>query len=261
MYDLKVLDNSGKSRVASTINFPYTDIGDAIAVAEGLLKGGGTSLSRDQLAAAMGLSPGGGGFNVKVSTARAFGIIESAGGKYTLTEIGFEIADPGRQKEAMITAFLNVELYRKVFDEFRGKRLPPRPHGLENAFVSFGVSPKQAVTARLAFDKSARAAGFFPNGDEDRLVEPFGFVKTSQDREEEAAEGLAPTVSTPTPAPTPVAGLHRSILGMLDELPPAKSNWSKEEQADWLQALATMFQVIYKSEDKGDIVVSYESKA
>ena len=32
--------------------FPYTDIGDAIFVAESMLKGGGMGLSRDQLAAA-----------------------------------------------------------------------------------------------------------------------------------------------------------------------------------------------------------------
>jgi hypothetical protein len=50
-----------------------------------------------------------------------------------------------------------------------------------------------------------------------------------------------------------VPGLHRSILGMLDELPAPKTRWSKEEQADWLDAVATLFQVIYKSDDKGDI--------
>ena len=44
---------------------------------------------------------------------------------------------------------------------------------------------------------------------------------------------------------------------MLDELPAAKTKWSKAEQADWLQALATMFQVIYKSDDKGEIDVTY----
>jgi len=44
---------------------------------------------------------------------------------------------------------------------------------------------------------------------------------------------------------------------MLDELPAPKTKWSKEEQADWLDAVATLFQVIYKSDDKGEITVTY----
>jgi hypothetical protein len=32
---------------------------------------------------------------------------------------------------------------------------------------------------------------------------------------------------------------------MVSELPAPKSEWSKAEQADWLEALATMFRVIF----------------
>ena len=131
-------------------------------------------MTRDQLAAAMNQAPGSGSFNMKVNTARTFGVMDNSGGRYQLTELGFEIVDPARQREAMARAFLNVDLYRRTFEEFRGKRLPPRPHGLERAFVTFGVAPKQATNARLAFEKSARAAGFFPNAEEDRLVMPLG---------------------------------------------------------------------------------------
>lgn len=31
-----------------SVTFPYSDLSDAISVAEGLLKGGGVALSRDQ---------------------------------------------------------------------------------------------------------------------------------------------------------------------------------------------------------------------
>jgi hypothetical protein len=180
---------AGKGR--STIAFPYSDIGDAIRVAEGLLKGGGVAMTRDQLAAAMNAAPGSGSFNMKVNTARTFGVMDNSSGKYQLTELGFEIADPGRQREAMVRAFLNVDLYRKTFEEFRGKRLPPRPHGIENAFVTFGVAPKQAANARLAFEKSARAAGFFPNAEEDRLVEPLAMPHPTAEAVETAAATVA----------------------------------------------------------------------
>src|SRR5205085_9460922 len=148
-------------RVPSTIQFPYTDMSDAIAVAEGLLKGGGTPMSRDQLAAAMDLAPGGGGFATKLGTARMFGVMEGAAGTYQLSDLGFEIVDPGRQKEARVKAFLNVELFKRTYDEFRGKLLPPRPHGLEAAFMNFGVTKKNVQDARRAFEKSARLAGMY----------------------------------------------------------------------------------------------------
>lgn len=255
------------ARVQSTIGFPYSDIDDAIAVADGLLKAGGMPLTRDQLAAAMNQSPSGGGFNTKVATARTFGVIETVAGKYQLTDLGFEIADPGRQREAMIQAFLNVELFKRLYEEFRGKRLPPRPHGLENAFVNFGVSPRQATGARQVFDRTARKVGFFPNGDEDRLVMPFGLgavtaeqVQAAADRIDEAERGNIPPPPPPPPSPpagVAIEGIHKSILGMLDELPAAKSKWSKVEQAAWLDAVATLFQVIYKSDDPGTIAVTY----
>ena len=251
-------------RVASTIAFPYSDIDDAIAVAEGLLKGGGQPLTRDQLAAAMGQSPTSGAFNTKTSTARTFGVIESVSGKYQLTDLGFDIADANRRKEAMVRAFLNVELFKRTYDEFRGKRLPPRPHGLENAFISFGVSKKQAQTARLYFDRSARKAGFFPGGDEDRLVEPFGFQNSAQEPNNGAVErplepqSRAVLDEPDRNAPAAAFGIHKSILGMLDELPVPKSAWAKADQADWLEAMATLFQVIYKSEGGGEIEVSFK---
>lgn len=187
----------GKARrVASAIQFPYSDMTDAINVAEGLLKGGGTALTRDQLAAAMDLSPRGGGFATKIATAKIFGVIDTASGKYELTDIGFEIVDASRQAEAKIKAFLNVPLYKRIYDEFRGKLLPPRPHGLERAIINFGVTEKNARAARQAFERSARIAGFYPSGNEDRLVIPFGLPSAPDDEPVDQQPVIAAAVGT-----------------------------------------------------------------
>jgi hypothetical protein len=255
-----VINFDGKpkpERVPSTIQFPYTDMADAITVAEGVLKGGGVALSRDQLAAAMGLAPQGGGFATKIATARMFGVIEAT---YQLTDTGHEIVDKIRGADAMVRAFLNVELYRKIYEDFRGKRLPPRPNGLEAAFVNHGVSQKNVRAARLAFDKSARMAGFFHNGDEERLVMPFGVGPTVEqvDTASQVQPDNLPAVIPPRAASAFGRSLHPSIVGMLDELPPPKSDWSKEEQADWLDALSTIFRVVYRSGgDRGSIRIAY----
>lgn len=252
-------------RVPSTISFPYSDMSDAIAVAEGLLKGGGVAMSRDQLAAAMSLAPGGGGFATKISTARMFGVMDATAGKYALTDLGHEILDTGRQQEARVKAFLNVELFKRAYDEFKGKLLPPRPHGLEAAFMNFGVTAKNVKIARLNFEKSARLAGMYPGGNEDRLVMPFGApamtsqpVSTASPEVSEATiVDAAGSASGSAAAHAVSASIHKSILGMLDELPPPKTQWSKADQADWLEAVATLFQVIYKNDDEGSISINY----
>lgn len=224
----------GKGRSTSSISFPYSDITDGVRVAEGLLKGGGTPLTRDQLAAAMGQTPGSGSFNTRVNTARIFGVMETNAGKYQLTELGFELVDPDRQREAMITAFLNVPLFKKVYEEFRGKRLPPRPHGLERAFVTFGVAPKQTQKARLAFEKSARVAGFYPGGDEDRLVMPFGnMMVISAEENRSVVEEPIMLPSMPNPAPQPVKAPPKELEYQLVDLLKLDGIGEEESAAIW----------------------------
>lgn len=234
---MEVIDSElTKGRSTSNISFPYSDVGDGVKVAEGLLKGGGTALSRDQLAAAMGQTPGSGSFNTKVNTARIFGVMETTGGKYQLTELGFEIVDPDRQRDALITAFLNVPLYRRVYEEFRGKRLPPRPHGLERAFVTFGVAPKQTQKARLAFEKSARLAGFYPGGDEDRLVMPFGpdrGIALSGGEDGQLDGGSIDAPANPKPAPVPTAPATKALEYQLVDLLTDAGIGDTESEAIW----------------------------
>lgn len=220
-------------RVANSIAFPYTDMSDAIGVAEGMLKGGGVALSRDQLAAAMSLAPRGGGFATKIATARAFGVIDTVGGKYQLTELGHEIVDPGRQSAAKVAAFLNIPLFKKAYDEFRGKLLPPRPHGLDAAFVNFGVTEKNVRHARLAFEKSARLAGFFPNAAEDRLVEPIGTAvaaEASQPVAETATAGGAPMGRLVLDAAQPSKALRYQLIDLLED----DGITDKESDAIWI---------------------------
>ncbi len=152
--------------------FPYVDLEGSVEVAKAIWDKGGVGLERDQLAAALGLMASGGNFSIKIAAARQFGLVEVVAGKNQLTPLGFDILDPARAPSARAKAFLQVPLYKRVYDEYRGKQLPPRPHGLENAFVTFGVTPKQKDKARHVFDRSARTAGFFPTPAEDRLVAP-----------------------------------------------------------------------------------------
>ena len=114
-----------EGRGTSAIQFPYVDLQGAIEVARAVLDAGGVPLDRDQLAAALDMTPGSGAFSVKIAAARQFGLLETQGGKNQLSALGFEILDPARSKAAMATAFLNVPLYRRVYDELGAPAATP----------------------------------------------------------------------------------------------------------------------------------------
>ncbi len=234
-----------EARGQSAIQFPYVDLQGAIEVARAMLDAGGVPLDRDQLAAALNMTPGSGGFSIKIAAARQFGLIETQGGKNQLSALGFEILDPARSKSAMAAAFLNVPLYRRVYDEFKGRQLPPRPAGLEQAFVNFGVVAKQKDRARNIFDKSARLAGFFPNANEDRLVMP---VLTLQATVVEEEPRFHPPTVPQSPPPPAAPTYHPFIEGLLKTLPGDGNEFPVERRVKWLELAANAFDMIYGQE-------------
>ena len=249
------------TREASSIQFPYRDLSSGVSVAQAMIDAGGVALTTEQLAGVMGLQAGSGNFVMKVATARIFGLIANVAGKYELTDTGFAIIDgkdEKRQRQARAEAFLKVPLYKRAYDEFRGKQLPPRPHGLEQAFVRFGVSAKQREAARLAFDKSASQAGFFSAG-QDRLVEPIiaGTAPPERGRiyvdEIDLTDENNPPARAPAATSKPTDGLHPFIQGLLGSLPEPNTNWTVEGRATWLQAASKIFDLIYKG--SGEITI------
>jgi hypothetical protein len=257
----------------SSIVFPYMDLDAGVSVALAILGAGGVPLSRDQLAGVMNTNAAGGSFITKIATARIFGLIASAQGKYELTNLGFAITDSDekRQRAARAEAFLYVELYRRTYEEFKGRQLPPRPNGLEQAFASFGVSPKQTYNARLAFDRSATQAGFFSSGHE-RLIEPIlSAVPTDPVRvsgshkrleTEPPVKGAAQQLTLEAkPGRFMLEGeLDPLIQGLLSRLPKTGDKWETDKRAKWLQTLAANFDMVYQSGDGDNKIIIIECK-
>lgn len=239
----------------SEIQFPYVDLEGAIDVAKAIISKGGVPLERDQLAAALGLVANSGNYSIRTAAAKQFGLTETFAGKTQLTPLGYEILDPPRAASAKVRAFLEVPLYKRVYDEYRGKQLPPRPHGLESAFVSFGVAPKQKDKARQVFERSARMAGFFPTASEDRLVAPA----VADDEEDSNSSSFSPAGSaTLSVVPAPRTPRHHPFIeGLLERLPPPDTDWPADRQAKWLEAAANIFSLLYKS-DGGNLRVVVE---
>jgi hypothetical protein len=248
--------------VQSTIAFPYRDLEQGVTVAQAIHNAGAVALSTDQLAGVMGLQAGSGNFVLKVMTARVFGLVSYNAQKYALTDLGFEISekDDKRQKAAKAKAFLTVPLYKRTYDEFKGRQLPPRL-GLEAAFVRYGVSAKQKEAARQAFEKSANQAGFFATGS-DRLVEPIiaggGAAPPRPPTDDDAGGGNGNGGNgggnrRKVESEYETSGLHPFIRGLLDTIPEPGTNWAMEGRAKWLQAAANIFDLIYKG--SGEITI------
>lgn len=163
--------SDGRGMDRSTIEFPYLDLDAAMEVARAIYNRAGLGgCEIDELAAQMGQVVSG-SFRLKTATAKTFGFVEKDGrASFKLSALGQRAIQADTETEARVSAFLTVPLYKAVFDRYRGHLLPPAK-ALEREMAALGVAPKQADKARQVFERSARQAGFFAQGD-DRLVIP-----------------------------------------------------------------------------------------
>ena len=238
-----------QTRERSKISFPYNDLDDGVVVARAIYEHFGTECTIDQLAGAMKSTANSGTFRIRVSTARIFGFVTTSRGEVALTDLGQAIVDRAREKDARAHAFLNVPLYRAIYEKYRGNVLPPAA-ALESEMKSLGVATKQGDKARLAFDRSAQQAGFYEHG-KNRLIKPGGAGAPADQAQQPGASDDAEALPDDTrnggggPPTTP---LHPFIAGLLQTLPEPETDWPARERAKWLETAANIFDLIYEGE-------------
>ena len=146
--------------------------------------GGKVWIDQTQLAVALDMSANGGTFRSRLSAAKMFGFIETGGGKVRLSDLGIRLLDEGTTRAAKVEAFLNVPLYRAMYDSYTGFALPPAA-AIERQMVSMGVPTKQAERARQAFASSAQAAGYIASNG--RFSKPM--LAPAEAKEEKPSDG------------------------------------------------------------------------
>jgi hypothetical protein len=250
-------ESQGKpGREQSTVQFPYANLEEAISVARVIHQSGAMPMDRDQIAVRLKQKASSGSFVNKIGAAKMFGIVETmpGTGKIQISALGHEVLDPdeARQRSAKAAAFLSVELYKKLYDEFRGRQLPPRPLGLEQTLVAMGVAPKQRTNARYALDRSAKAAGFFETGN-DRLVAP---VAAALGPKKDAAPAFERESERETRFEQP--GMDKVIVALIEKLP-ASEEWSADDRVVWLKMMSMAFDLAYGRE--GNIKITNETGA
>jgi len=235
----------------STIEFPYGDLNDAVQVATTIHSRYGLECEPDQLAAELKQSSKSGAFRLKTAASRTFGITDNERGKLRLTDLGRNVVNAQTMRRAKADAFLAVPLYKAIYDQFRGNVLPPAP-ALERIMQQLGVSSKQTSRARQAFERSAEQAGYFEAG-KDRLVRPgnLGEMEEKKPLDERENKGSGGDGGG-------TRDLHPFIRGLLETLPAPKEQWSAENRAEWLQAAAQVFKLIYKGDSDGTVTVTFK---
>jgi hypothetical protein len=229
-------------RFRSEIEFPYADLEDALELAQTIHSKAGSSCAIDELAAWMGQSSTGGTFRSRLGAARLFGLIETNQGRATLTQAGRDALEgSGNEQAGRVAAFLNVELFRAMYGQYKGNALPPPP-AIERQVEQFGVSPKQKQRARQTFMKSAQYAGFIDSST-GRFVKP-GIVEGVPNAQPQQENRISGGGGEP-PKIDPI------IQGLLSRLPKSGDVWPEEQRKLWLQLLEGSFRLIYK--DKTEV--------
>lgn len=240
-------DESDK-RERSTIQFPYNDLDDAVAIAKAIHENAGIECTIDQLAAYLKVSMTSGAFRVRTANAATFGVTENERGVIRLTDIGRRVADAAQEPAARAEAFLHVPLYARVYEHFKGYTLPGAA-ALEKFMRDAGVSSKQTDKARQAFMRSAKQAGFFAHG-EDRLVRPAGpgtkpiVEKPKGEKKEDESRRNGSSGG---------GGPDDSLIQALIQKLPDKGPWPAAERVTWLKMLAMAFQMSYGAEPEIEI--------
>lgn len=153
-------DASSRTRVRSQIEFPYTDLERALDLAKKLhSEGGQAKIEQTQLAVAMDQSASGGTFRGRLGAAKMFGLINTEMGKVWLEPLGLKAIDATSEAAAKAEAFLNIPLYKAMFERYAGYALP-HAAAIERQMETLGVPAKQKERARQAFAASAVTANY-----------------------------------------------------------------------------------------------------
>lgn len=242
---------SEPKREISTIAFPYGDLDDAVSFAKAIHQIGGQSCLAEQLAAYLDVAATGGAFRARMAHPRIFGLVEYDKSIFRLTSLGMRVIDPEQEASAKVEAFLNVPLYKAIYDRYKGYPLPP-PSALEQEIANLGVSSKQKEKARQVFDRSAKQAGFFWAGTQ-RLTIPS--VKhaadgRSIDEDTSTIKGAAqPVLDTGGSAETIPSHLDPLLIELLRKIPAAENGWPAKQRLRWFRTFTMNVSQIYDQDN------------
>lgn len=240
-------DDKKGVRKQSSIRFPYYSMADSIDVVRAIHLRAGGEATVDQAARFLGhKTTVSGAFRLRLSAATMFGLLEGEGGRVRLTDRANAILSehPEDSQRAKVEAFFEVPLFRKVYEQYQGRQLPPK-EGLKSVLKNAGVVPTQVERSLAALDRSAEVAGLYASGRGYLVIPPIGKQTAAV---HDPAGDPPPLKQEPAPT-TRVTGVHPALMGLLQLLPPAGSSWQRGKQ-QWLDAFSATIEAVYPDSDE-----------
>lgn len=229
--------------------FPFVALKGVIEMAEVLGPAGGRCQFND-LAELLGQTKTSGAFRGRTMAGRMFGVTETEGSEVVLTELGRRICSPDTAADARADAFLNVPLYKALFNRYAadGFKLPPA-QVVESDMMRLGVPDTRVAVARQTFMRSAETAGYFRSG-HDRLIRPAPMSGSITPRNVGMPERAEPAAEPPAEA-APMAE-HPLIQGLMAKLPPEGDRFTPRQRQRWLDTAKAALDLMYAGEDEDD---------
>ena len=252
--------NQSSVRVKSTIAFPYYDLNSVLSLPRAIHENFGSRCSPDQLAAILNHENArSGSFGLKTAAGQQFGLITRDKSNFAITHLGLSVLHKESEVQAKIAAFLEVPLFKKVYERYKGLTLPG-DLGLEMEMVEMGVTHKSADRARQVFQRSAEQAGLFWLG-RNRIVLPKGvsdswIANQTQSTDNNELESTSLSLSSsqsaevqmdisPSSRPTGIEGLPPAVIGVLTTLPPPGTAWQKVDIDAWSEMFRQVLMISY----------------
>lgn len=263
---------SGRSKPKSEVSFPYYDLNKSIQAARVIHEKAGGRCDRSQLASLLEYSSvKNGGFLSRISAGKMFGLLDEFGDSIVLSERAKKIISPvggTDADQAKADAFLSVELFRRVFEDFNGHTLPGEA-GLKNLFENtYKIVPKQVSPALRIMLDSADTAGYFrATGNRSKMVKPIisidpsmeqrgGQERQPDDRPKNGEGGGTDHAQNP-PKPKRHGGgggdgdgIDPALLGLLRNLPPPGSQLGPKRRAALIEAFKSTINFIYPEDEE-----------
>lgn len=230
-------------RFRSELTFPYADLESCVEVAQTLHDRAGTSCEQTELAAYMNQSATGGTFRTRISAAKMFGLIDTGQGRATITELGRDaLAGSPRERAARVQAFLNPELFNRMYEQNKGHTLPP-PAAVERQMEQMGISPKQKERARQTFVKSATYAGFIDQAT-GRFVKPGILVGEGPPKDDKPPREKGGNDGDGTGL-----NLDPLLIELLKKIPETEKGWPAAQRLRWFRTFAMNVSQIYDGDE------------
>lgn len=141
------------------------NLNKSIEVAKAISKKGGGECSFGQLAEFLGYkSSRSGSFTARIWDAKIFGLVEGNRNSSRPTDRAkkiFKPAVPQDYQGGIADAFLEVDLYCKIYVLFKGHNLPPEVDLKSLLLTKFHIDKKNVKRTLILFYESAEQAGFF----------------------------------------------------------------------------------------------------